>query len=122
MTLAPQSSSQLERSIDKLREPLERYADGMKVAIRTWFSVKSLRTELRHRDRMLEVAADWHNHLSMPALLEQIALAAANLLDATALVSSCGTNRPNSWLAIRPSVFMVNPCVYRMTLVSQAMC
>ncbi len=82
ITFGTPTSSPFDRAIDKLREPLERYAGSMKVAIRTWFFVKSLRTELRHRDRMLEVAADWHNHLSMPALLEQIALAAAHLLDA----------------------------------------
>ncbi len=71
---------------------------------------------------MLEVAADWHNHLSMPALLEQIALAAAHLLDSDRASIFFGTKQLNNWSAIQHSVFKGNPYVYRMMLVSQGMC
>ena len=82
LTPARPMASASDHSLLKVAESLQHYIDAMNVAMKTWFSLRSLRTEIRHRDRMLEVASDWHNHLSMPALLEQIALAAANLLDA----------------------------------------
>ncbi len=45
-------------------------------------SVRSQRRKLQQKDRILAVAADWHNHHAVPVLLEQMARAAADLLEA----------------------------------------
>lgn len=57
-------------------------AESLKQALDVRQSVRIQRRKLEQKDRILSVAADWHSHHALPVLLEQIARAAAELLNA----------------------------------------